>query len=363
LQEKARAMRAAGQRIVDFSIGDPREPTPEFIPEALKAAVPKVSQYPTTRGLASLRAAIAGYVDRRFGVEVDPDTQVIPTTGSKEAIFSTALAFVDRGRMDPVVWPTPGYPIYERGALLAGADPHAVRLSGDFILRAADIPDSIWQRAALVWTCTPHNPCGSVTSAADLAGLYEKARNSDSLLCSDECYADLYDEEPPASVLQVAGEGSRGVLSYLSLSKRSGMTGYRCGAVVGDAEAIAALVSLRSSTGTAPPEFTQAAATVAWSDDDHAASRREIFRQKRAVLRKAFEGLGMPVVASEAGLYLWIEVGDDLEVAGRLLDGGVVVSPGRIFGDGGEGYLRLALVPTLDECDEAVELVTSCLGS
>jgi aspartate/methionine/tyrosine aminotransferase len=288
---------------------------------------------------------------------------VIPTTGSKEAIFSTALAFVDRGRTDTVVWPTPGYPIYERGALLAGADPHAVRLSGDFILRAADIPDSIWQRAALVWTCTPHNPCGSVTSAADLAGLYEKAINSDSLLCSDECYADLYDDEPPASVLQVAGEGSRGVLSYLSLSKRSGMTGYRCGAVVGDAEAIAALVSLRSSTGTAPPEFTQAAATVAWSDDDHAASRREIFRQKRAVLRKAFEGLGMPVVASEAGLYLWIEVGDDLEVAGRLLDGGVVVSPGRIFGDGGEGYLRLALVPTLDECDEAVELVTSCLGS
>jgi acetylornithine aminotransferase len=362
LQEKARAMRAAGTPLIDFSIGDPREPTPPFIPEALKKAVPAVSQYPTTRGLSELRRAIAGYLGRRFGVTVDPETQVIPTTGSKESIFSSHLAFVDRDKRDLVVWPTPGYPIYERGALLSGAEGHAVRLGEDFILRAGDVADSVWRRAAMVWVCTPHNPAGSVTPIAEMGRLYGKAREHDVLLCSDECYVDLYDRDPPCSVLQVADGDFTGALSFLSLSKRSGMTGYRSGAVVGDAKAIAALIALRSSTGTAPPEFTQAAAIAAWSDDQHASERREIFRQKRALLGKAFENLGYEVVASEAGLYLWIRVGDDLAITGRLLEGGVMATPGRAFGAGGEGYLRLALVPTLEECDQAVEAVTICLG-
>jgi succinyldiaminopimelate transaminase len=361
LQDLARRMVAEGRRLVDFSIGDPREPTPSFIPEALRRAVPAVSQYPTTRGLPQLRRAVAGYVHRRFGVEVDPDTQVIPTSGSKEAIFSAPLAFVDRARGDLVIWPTPGYPIYERGARLAGAVGHPVRLGSDFILHRADVPDSVWERAAMLWICTPHNPAGSVTPRSDLAELYEQARDRDVLICSDECYSDLFDLDPPGSILQVAGAGTRGALCFLSLSKRSGMTGYRSGAVVGDAEAVALLASLRSSTGTASPEFTQAAAIAAWSDDEHAALRREVFREKRLVLRKAFEDLGYRVAASEAGLYLWVEVGDDLAITERLLEAGVVVSPGRVFGAGGEGYLRLALVPTLEECREAVEVLAACL--
>ncbi|MGH8874673.1 MAG: aminotransferase class I/II-fold pyridoxal phosphate-dependent enzyme [Acidimicrobiia bacterium] len=361
LQDKARAMRAAGEKLVDFSIGDPREPTPAFIPDALRRAVPEVSQYPTTKGLPELREAVAGYVRRRFGVEVDPDTQVLPTTGSKEAIFSTPLAFVDPARAEVVVWPSPAYPIYERGALLAGAVGHAVRLEEDFVFRAHQVPGDLWPRVRIVWTCSPHNPAGSVMPADEIVSLVEHCREAGALLCADECYVDLYEEEPPGSVLQVAGKGLRGVVSYLSLSKRSGMTGYRSAVMVGDAEAIAALAGLRSSTGTAPPEFTQAAAVAAWSDDAHVAERREVFRAKRAVLRKAFEALGLEVVASRAGLYLWVRVGDDLEVADRLLRGGVVVSPGRAFGPGGEGYLRLALVPTLEECDEAVEVLTGCL--
>lgn len=363
IQDKARAMREAGERLVDFSIGDPREPTPPFIPEALKAAVPAISQYPTTRGLRSLREAIAGYVRRRFGVEVDPDTQVIPTSGSKEAIFSTPLAFVDRGAGDAVVWPTPGYPIYERGALLAGAVGVPVRLGDDFVFRPELVPDEVWEQARIVWTCSPHNPAGSVMSREAIEASLEAARRHGALLCADECYVDLYDGERPSSVLEVAGPGASGALSYLSLSKRSGMTGYRSAAIVGDPEAIAALVALRTSTGTAPPEFTQQAAAAAWGDDSHAAERREVFRRKRAVLRHGFEDLGYRVAASEAGLYLWVEVGDDVGVTERLLDGGVVVSPGRAFGPGGEGYLRLALVPTLDECEEAVEAVRACLSS
>lgn len=361
IQERARRLRGEGRHLVDFSIGDPREPTPGFIRQALIEAVPEISQYPTTRGLPELRRAVAGYVGRRFGVEVDPDSQVLPTTGSKEAIFSTPLAFVDRSRGDAVVWPSPGYPIYERGALLAGAESVPVALSDDFVFRPQQVPGEAWQQAVLLWTCSPHNPTGAVMGRADLEEMYDACRRHQVLLCADECYADLYDDSPPASILEVAGPGTPGVLSFLSLSKRSGMTGYRSAAIVGDPEAVALVASLRTSTGTAPPEFTQAAAVVAWSDDQHAAERREIFQSKRKVLRAAFEAAGLEVVASRAGLYLWVRVGDDIEATSRLLDEGVVVSPGRAFGSGGEGYIRLALVPSLEECAAAAEAVIRCL--
>jgi acetylornithine aminotransferase len=361
IQAKARAMRDAGEPLVDFSIGDPREPTPAFIPAALRAAVPEVSQYPTVAGLAVLRQAIAGYVSRRFGVSVDPDTQVIPTTGSKEAIFSTPLAFVDRDAGDSVIWPTPGYPIYERGTLLAGGIGVAVPLDGDFVFTPDMVSDADWRAAAIAWICNPHNPAGSITPTDVLAGFVEVGAASGTLVCSDECYADLYDGQAPHSILEFAGPDQTGVLAYLSLSKRSGMTGYRSGAVVGDAQAIAALKALRTATGTAPPEFAQMAALAAWSDDAHAAERRSIFTEKRKIVRAGFEDLGYDIVGSEAGLYLWVAVEDDLAITDRLLDAGVVVSPGRVFGPGGEGYIRLALVPTLDECAHAVEVVQSCL--
>jgi len=365
IQERVRAMREAGEPVVDFSVGDPREPTPPFIPDALRAAVPAVSQYPTTSGTGELRRAIASYVQRRFGVEIDPDRQVLPTSGSKEAVFSAPLAFIDRNRGDVVVFGSPGYPIYERGALLAGAAIHPVVLSGDFVLRAGDVPADVWGHTRIAWICTPHNPTGAVTSRAELQELLAVTRRNGSLLFSDECYADIYEldshPEGPISALQVAGPGSSGVVVFLSLSKRSGMTGYRSGAMVGDADAIAALKKLRTATGTASPEFVQAAAAAAWSDDEHAAARRAVFAAKRVVLREAFDSIGLRTIASHAGLYMWVAVGDDLAVTEKLLAAGVVVSPGRFFGPGGEGYLRLALVPTLEECEQAVELLLGCL--
>lgn len=361
IQNRARSMREAGERLIDFSIGDPREPTPSFIPDALRRAVPEVSQYPTTRGLRELREAIAGYVRRRFGREVDPDTQVLPTTGSKEAIFSTPFAFVDSRRGDVVIWPTPGYPVYGRGALLAGAIGHPVPLGGDFVFRASDVPEDVWFRARMVWTNSPHNPAGSVMSRSDVEEFYVKCNEYGVLLCADDCYVDLYEAEPPASALEVADADLTGVISYLSLSKRSGMTGYRSAAMVGDSRAIRALTSLRTSTGTAPPEFTQMAAVAAWSDDAHVGERRRIFSEKRAILREVFARTGYRIAASDAGLYLWVEVGDDLETTLRLLERGVVVSPGRAFGAGGEGYIRLALVPSPEECKQAVEVLEECL--
>ncbi len=214
--------------------------------------------------------------------------------------------------------------------------------------------------AALVWVCSPHNPAGSVMGLDDLAAFRRRAAASGVLMCSDECYADLYDGDPPHSVLETGG--TDGVLTYLSLSKRSGMTGYRSGAIVGDRRAIATLRQLRTGTGTAPQEFIQQAAVAAWDDDEHVAVRRSIFREKRALVSKAFADVGCPTVASEAGLYVWVRVDDDVEVANRLLEHGVVVAPGRAFGAGGEGYLRLALVPTIEQCKAAAEVVMECLG-
>ena len=366
IRERAAERERLGLPVIDFSIGDPKEPTPDFIVSALVASVPAVSQYPTAAGLPELREMIARYVERRHGVRIDPDTQVIPTSGSKESIFSTPFAFVDRDAGDGVVFPSPGYPVYERGSAFAGAVLDRVVLGEDFVLRAGDISDEMWGRARLVWICTPHNPSGSVTSHQDLVDLYDRCRSVDALLLSDECYADVYEEDAypdgPSSVLQVAGPTLRGALVYLSLSKRSGMTGYRSGAIVGDADAITALKQLRATTGTASPNFVQGAATAAWNDDEHAAQRRAIFTAKRRILERAFVDAGMEVVGSRAGLYLWVKVDDDLGITDLLLEHGIVVSPGRSFGPGGEGFIRLALVPALEECTQAADALANALG-
>jgi len=365
IQQRALERAEAGLPLIDFSIGDPREPTPAFIADALRAAVPDVSQYPTAEGTTAVREAIAAYVQRRFGVTVDPLTQVIPTSGSKESIFSTPFAFINRGAGDGVVYPSPGYPVYERGAAFAGAELLPIVLADDFVLRADAIPDAAWEAAKLVWICTPHNPSGAVTLKSDLTDLYRRCREAGAMLLSDECYTDTYEDDAfpdgPASVLQVADDDISGALVYLSLSKRSGMTGYRSGAIVGDAEAIAQLKSLRATTGTASPGFVQAAAAAAWSDDQHAADRRSLFASKRRILERAFDELGLEVVASRAGLYLWVRVDDDISITDLLLDAGIVVSPGRFFGEGGEGFIRLALVPTLEECQAAATALVNAL--
>lgn len=361
IQEQVRDLRARGEEVLDFSLGDPVEPTWEEIRSTVATSIPKVSQYPTTRGLPDLRRAIAGYVRRRFGVEVDPATQIIPTSGAKEAIFSSHLAFVDRDRGDVVGYPDPGYPVYARGAGLAGAEARPIPAGDDFVVAAGQVRPADWERMAMLWICTPSNPSGAVTSLAQLEGLVEATRTHGALLCSDECYVDLYEDDPPASVLQAAGPGSVGVLSFLSLSKRSGMTGYRSGAIVGDRAAIERIFRLRTSTGTASPEFVQSGATVAWSDDEHVTVRRRTFAEKRRILRTGLEAAGVEVVASSAGLYLWVKVADDLGAATDLAAAGVVVSPGSIFGARGTGYLRLALVPDAATCLRAVEVMAPIL--
>lgn len=365
IQQGVRDARRAGREVIDFSIGDPVEPTWEPIREAMRDNVPVVSQYPTSRGLPELREAIAAYVGRRFGVEVDPANQILPTSGAKEAIFSSPLAFVDRSRGDLVGVPDPGYPIYARGARLAGAETVTVEADERFLVTADSVPAGAWDSLVMLWVCTPSNPTGTVTPLEELERLVAECRTAGTILCSDECYVDLYaDDEPPApSVLQAAGPGSAGVLSYLSLSKRSGMTGYRSGAIVGDPEAIEALYRLRTSTGTASSEPIQWAAVTAWSDDAHVADRRAIFGEKRRILTAGLTEMGYRVVGSRAGIYLWVEVADDVAVTESLASVGVVVTPGRVFGHRGEGFIRLALVPDIDACHRALEVMRPALAS
>lgn len=360
LHERARA--AAGP-ILDFTVGDPREPTPASIRNALRAAVPATSQYPLAAGLRQAREAVAEYVRRRLGVEVDPESHVIITGGSKEAVFHLPAALCEPGGEAIVICPTPGYLPCARGALHAGVTPHLPALSGDFILRPDDIGEDVWDRAEILWTNYPHNPSGAVITESALRALMVRAADHDCWFAADECYLDVYEEDPPISALQLADGDLTGVLSFLSNSKRDGMTGYRVGAVVGDARAIEAMRRLKQVAGTTPPEFVQEAAIAGWSDDRHVVERNAVFAAKRRILGPVFEAAGFHVVGSTAGLYLWVDVGDDLGVSDRLLEGGIMVTPGRVFGPGGEGHIRLALVPTIDECVRATEEIRQCLTS
>lgn len=348
---------ASGRTVFDFGKGDPEEPPPVFVGDALRAAVVDRLPYPQVWGSPVVRQSIAAYCSRRFGVELDPETQIIPTSGSKEAVFHMPLLVVDRDASDRgVVFPDPGYPAYQRGALFAGGEAIAVRLNGDHILRPWALDEDVLAKTRMIWLNTPHNPSGAVMSLADLQRAADFCRERDILLVSDETYADVYQEAPPHSLLEC---GVEGILVLHSLSKRSGMTGFRAGFVAGDRRLVSRLATLRTNPGVVPTDFVNAAAAAAWADDVHTAERRAIFRAKKALFLTLFDDLNMRVIGREASLYLWVEVpgGDDEAYATRLLDAGIVVSPGRIFGvDGaGRGFIRLAMVPTLEQCKAAIE--------
>jgi succinyldiaminopimelate transaminase len=351
--------RAAGADLIDLSIGDPDEPTPEPIRAALRDAVGAVSSYPTAAGQRSTREAIAAFMARRHSVLLDADTQVLPTSGSKEAIFHLPFAFLDpAGARRTVVWGTPGYPTYARGTRYAGGTDHAVVLEerDGWRLDLATLDADVLARTAIAWLCYPHNPTGATVDLPYLRDQLAVARAHDILLCSDECYQEVWFDAPPPSLMEACDGDLRGALSFLSLSKRSGMTGYRSGAIVGDADAMAALRQLRDDTGTASPDFVQAAARVAWADGTHVDQRRAVFARKREVVLDGLARMGLAWSGSQATFYVWVRApsGDDLADATALLDAGVVVTPGRAFGPAGLGWIRLALVPDEAGCVEAM---------
>jgi len=356
LDERRREVRERGVELFDFGTGDPREPTDPGIRKALINGIPEVSRYPSVPGKRELREAFSGWMGRRHGVALDPETELLPATGSKEAIFHAPLAFLhpSHGRRG-VAYGTPGYPVYERGTLFAGGEPVPVGLKAEdgFLLRVEEVDP---ERVRAVWINYPHNPTGATASHDYLEKVAAFCRERDVLLFSDECYNDLYSGggPPPPSILEVTRERT---LAFCSLSKRSGMTGYRTAMMAGDAELISALKRLRPSIGVATPSFVQDAATAAWNDDGHVEGRRRTFGEKRELFKGFFERVGLGYLPTDASFYLWVAVpgGDDEAYALRLLEKGIVVAPGRSFGPGGEGYVRVALVPGLEECRRAIE--------
>lgn len=356
LDRKKAELVAAGIPVYDFGTGDPTEPTPEFIRAQVAKNIPDNCRYPTVVGDRGVRAAFAGYVQRRFGVSLDPDAQVLPTSGSKEVVFHLPLLVVDPAADDRcVVFPDPGYSVYYRGARFAGGEAVPQRLDGDFVQRPWELPRDLLRRTRLLWINSPHNPSGAVMSHDDMRRTWEVCQEHDILLASDECYADTWFASPPPSILQVATEG---VVAVFSLSKRSGMTGYRTGAVAGDVSVMKQLRTLRANPGLAPQDFVNAAATAAWNEDSHAEERRAIFAAKRGVLMTFLLAHAFQVVASEASFYLWVRAPaghNGQSYAEKLLSVGIVVNPGSAFAvtDAGDGYFRLALVPSVQECADA----------
>ena len=357
MDERRKELEARGADLFDFGTGDPREPTDPKIRQALLDGIPETSQYPSVAGKATLRDAFCGWMARRHGVALDPASEVLPAAGSKEAIFHAPLAFLHPAHdRRGVAYGTPGYPVYERGALFAGGEarPAELKQEAGFLLPVEKVDPG---KTRILWINYPHNPTGATATYDYLEQVAEFCREHDILLFSDECYNDIYSGGPPPSILEITKERT---LAFCSLSKRSGMTGYRSAMMAGDPELIAALKKLRPSVGVASPAFVQEAATAAWSDGEHVVERRRIFGEKRALFEEFFDRAGLKALPTDAGFYLWVAAPeafgrDDAAYAIKLLEKGIVVAPGRSFGPGGEGSVRVALVPGLEECRRAIQ--------
>jgi succinyldiaminopimelate transaminase len=365
LEQAKRELAARGVELIDFGKGDPREPTDPRIRRALAESLTEISTYPLAEGLPELREAVVGWCARRFSVQLDPETEVIPTYGSKEAIFLLAQLVVDRdSTRNLVVTTEPGYPVPDRGAVFAGAEVLQLPLleANRFLPDLAAVSSDTWDRAAIVWMNYPNNPTGAVATLDFLRALADLSVEHGFLLAADEAYTELWFDAPPHSALEVRDRGN--VAVFNTLSKRSSMTGYRSGFVAADEWLIAALKQFRPSVGTAPQEFVQRASVVAWNDEKHVEQTRSVYRRKREALLPTLERKGVRLAGSKATLFLWLEVphgSTSEEFAGRLLERGLIVSPGTFFGPAGEGYWRMALVPTEAECRRAAEILEDAL--
>ena len=363
LDEARRKAARSGTRLIDFGIGAPAEPIPALVRQALIDAIAseEVSSYPAAAGDAGLREAIAAWIARRYGVEVDPAIEVLPTLGSKEPIYHLAgLLHWNGSHRDLVVVTTPGYPVPARSARLAGAQVLEIGLDREsgWLPRFDEIPEAAWHRISTIWVNYPNNPTGATAPLAFYEDLAARCRSHGVVLASDEAYSETwFGKEPPPSVLQVSDPTH--VLAFNSLSKRSAVPGYRAGFVCGDPLLIGAMRTLRPAMGVTPQHFVQRAATVAWQDEEHVDRLRDRFRAKREIMEPALAGYGLHPVGGDATFFLWCAApgGDDQVAFQELLGLGILAAPGSMFGAGGGGYLRFALVPGIEDCREAAGIL------
>lgn len=367
---------------IPLSLGEPQHAPPAFLAETVARETAGWSKYPPMRGTEPARAAIAGWLTRRYGLPenmVDPETMVIPVSGTREALFMIALAAVPEtknGRKPVVLMPNPFYQVYLGAAVMAGAEPVFVPADSEngFLPDFASLPEDILERTALAYYCSPANPQGAIAPMETMKTLVNLARQHDFLLISDECYSELYYGAPPTGGAEACaalgddGPGAmRNVVVMNSLSKRSSAPGLRSGFVAGDANLIKRFSRLRDYGGAPPPLPLLAAASALWSDEEHVVANRALYAEKYVVAEEILGGK-YGYYSPAGGFYLWLAVGDG-EAAARSLwgDAGVRVIPGEYLAreaDGhhpGAGYIRLALVHDLETTRDALTRITKVL--
>lgn len=363
---------------INLSIGEPKHPTPPILLEALAAALPSLASYPATRGTDALRAAIATWLMRRYGLPpVDPQTQVLPVNGSREALFAFAQACIDPQAGNLVVVPNPGYQIYEGAALLAGAQLRYLPTTAEDGWRMPweRLTPQDWARVRLVYACSPGNPSGHVMSLDEWRELFDLADRHDFWIAADECYSEIYRDErqPPLGSLEAAHRLGRSdfsrLVSFSSLSKRSNAPGLRSGFVAGDARALQRFLTYRTYHGSAMSPATQLASIAAWNDEDHVVDNRLRYARKFGQAQPDLQQ-ALPAAMPAASFYLWARTpGNDVDYAAALYAAqNVLVLPGSFLArevDGhnpGAGYVRIALVADEAEVAQACQRIRAQAG-
>ncbi len=370
VDKKVEELKSRGIRPIDFGVGDPTSPTPPFVRRAAAEALEarRSSGYPSYVGSLEFRKAIAAWADRRYGVRLDPASEISSTIGSKEAVFNFHEGVVDPG--DVVLCPSPGYPPYTRGALFAEGQPYQLPLHAEngFRVDFASIPEEVARRAKVLWLNYPNSPSGAVADEAFYREALAFARPRDIIVASDEAYSEIYFGAPPLSCLNVAKEG---VLVFQSMSKRSAMTGYRVGWVMGDPELVAIFRKTKTNIDSGTPTFLQDAAVAALGDEQHVEGFRREYLAKRDILCAALVKAGLPDCTPPSTLYVWQRVPkamSSVQFATFLLDEklAIVTTPGSWIAEPtasgenpGEGYVRFALVPSIEDTRRAAERLAS----
>jgi N-succinyldiaminopimelate aminotransferase len=356
---------------ISFGIGEPKHATPTFIQDALIKHVDKLSNYPATLGTLGLRQAISTWIMRRYHVETNPEKHIIPVNGSREALFAFTQAVVNSTQPSAlVVCPNPFYQIYEGAILLAGAEPYYLNTDADdyFNYHFTSIPDHIWQKVQMIFVCSPNNPTGAVMNLEQWRTLFELSDKYNFIIASDECYSEIYDQDPPLGGLEASkllGRTFNNLVVFSSLSKRSNVPGLRSGFVAGDEKILELFLLYRTYHGSAMSVSTQMASIAAWMDEEHVIQNRLLYNQKintlLPLLQQHFE-----IQKPDASFYFWLKIPEvyglnDVEFAYELFkQKHVTCLPGsylarEIYGHNpGKNYLRLALVDNLDACTEGV---------
>jgi len=363
---------------ISLSIGEPKHATPQFIRDALSSNLDGLANYPTTAGSDALRIAIARWLEARYGIpRPDSKAQVMPVNGSREALFAFAQTVIDRTRKDPVVvCPNPFYQIYEGAALLSGATPYFLNTlpEDDFALNFQQLPEAIWQRTQLVYVCTPGNPNGKVMPLVEWKALFDMSDRYGFVIASDECYSEIYFEQPPLGALQAARQlgraDYRNLVVFSSLSKRSNVPGMRSGFVSGDAKLLEKFALYRTYHGSAMSPAIQAASIAAWGDETHVADNRRLYAEKFANVIEILKPV-LPVSLPDAGFYFWTRTPTpDTAFAQALYrDYNVTVLPGSFLArsaqgaNPGENFVRMALVANTEETVEAARRIAAFVST